>query len=82
MCFPDGYLSYLEFQEKLARINAWQIVVILNQCYSGQFTEIVTILDNTVVVSQTCEVGSGFFYNSKTIRWKHRVWPFVKCMFD
>jgi hypothetical protein len=37
MKFPDGNLSYLEFQEILGRIKGKQIVVILNQCFSGQF---------------------------------------------
>jgi hypothetical protein len=82
MCFPDGCLSYLEFQEALRRIRARQIVVILNQCYSGQFTEMAAVLDNTVVVSQAGEVGIGFFCNYKTKRWQHPVWPFVKCLFD
>ena len=82
MKFPDGSLSYLQFQEILVRIKAKQIIVILNQCYSGQFTEIATNVDNTVIVSETDEVGIAFYNKRKTKRWKHRVWPFVKCMFD
>lgn len=82
MCFPDGDLTYLELQEKLAAIHAAQIVVILNQCYSGQFTDMATALDHTVVVSQTGEVGVGFFCNRRTDRGENTVWPFVKCLFE
>ena len=82
MNFPDGSLSYLQFQEILGRIKAKQIIVILNQCYSGQFTEIATYVDNTVIVSETDEVGIAFNNKRKTKRWKYGVWPFVKCMFD
>jgi hypothetical protein len=82
MSFPDGQLSYLEFQERLGRIKAGQIVLILNQCYSGQFTEIATKLDKTVVVSETGEVGIAFFSNRNTERWNYKVWPYVKCIFD
>jgi hypothetical protein len=82
MIFPDGSMSYIQFQEILGRIKAKQIIVILNQCYSGQFTEITTIVDNTVIVSETDEVGIAFYSKRKTKRWKYEVWPFVKCMFD
>jgi hypothetical protein len=82
MIFPDGSMSYIQFQEILGRIKAKQIIVILNQCYSGQFTEITTIVDNTVIVSETDEVGIAFYSKRKTKRWKYEVWPFVKCIFD
>jgi len=82
MNFPDGSLSYIQFQEILDRIKAKQIIVILNQCYSGQFTEIATNVDNTVIVSETDEVGIAFYSKRKTKRWEYGVWPFVKCMFD
>jgi hypothetical protein len=82
MSFPDGQLSYLEFQDRLKRIKAGQIVVILNQCYLGQFTEITSKLDNTVVVSETEDVELAFFSNRKTKSWDSIVWPYVKCMFD
>ena len=82
MNFPDGPLSYSQFQVILGRIKAKQIIVILSQCYSGQFTEIATNVDNTVIVSETEEVGIAFFSNRKTKRWQYGVWPFVKCMFD
>ena len=82
MSFPDGPLSYLQFQESLGRIKARQIIVILSQCYSGQFTEIATVLDNTVVVSETEEVGIAFSINRKAKSWKDKAWPFVKCIFD
>ena len=79
MGFPDGVLSYLEFQQRLARIKAKQIVVILNQCFSGQFADIPLRLDNTLVVSQS---DLAFHQTRKTLRWKHDEWPFVKCLFD
>ena len=82
MSFPDGPMSYLEFQEKLGRIRAKQIVVILNQCYSGEFTKIANKLDNTVVISETEEVGIGFTLKRRTKRWEYNEWPFVKCIFD
>ena len=82
MSFPDGPLSYLEFQELLGRIKARQIIVILSQCYSGQFVEITTKLANTVVVSETEEVGIAFTTNRTVKIWNHEVWPFVKCIFD
>ena len=55
MKFPDSDLSYLEFQEILGRIKAKQIVVILNQCFSGQFSDIAMGLDKTVVITETKE---------------------------
>jgi hypothetical protein len=82
MSFPDGPLSYLDFQELLERIKARQIIVILSQCYSGQFTEITTKLANTVVVSETGEVGIAFSTKQRVEIWNHEVWPFVKCIFD
>ena len=82
MCFPDGSMSYLEFQEKLGRIKGKQIVVILNQCFSGEFTNIAHKLDNTVVISETAEVGIAFTLKRGTKRWEHNEWSFVKCICD
>ena len=79
MIFPDGVLSYFDFQESLARIKAKQIIIILNQCFSDQFGDIVLKLDNTVVVSQT---GFAIHQTGKTLKWKNDEWPFVKCLFD
>ena len=79
MIFPDGVLTCLEFQERLARIKAKQIVVILNQCFSGQFTDMALKLSNTVVISQT---DFAMHQSRKTLKWKHNEWPFVKCLFD
>jgi hypothetical protein len=82
MRFPDGSMSYLEFQEKLGRIKAKQIVVILNQCFSGEFTKIADKLDNTVVISETEEVGIAFTLKRSSKRWRYNEWPFVKCICD
>ena len=82
MSFPDGPLSYLEFQEFLRRIKVRQIIVILSQCYSGHFVEITTKCANTVVISDTEEVGIAFTTNRMVKIWNHEVWPFVKCIFD
>lgn len=82
MKFPDGSLSYLQLSHIFSRIKAKQIVLILSQCYSGQFTEIATHINNVVIVSETDEVGIAFFDKRKSKRWKYEVWPFVKCLFD
>jgi hypothetical protein len=82
MCFPDGSMSYLEFQEKLGRIRAKQIVVILNQCFSGEFTNITNKLGNTAVISETGEVGIAFTLKPTTKRWEYNEWSFVKCICD
>jgi hypothetical protein len=82
MNFPDGQLSCFEFQELLGRIGAKQVVIILNQCFCGQFSDIVTALPKTVVVTQTSGVEHGFYQTRKTMIWKHKEWPFVKCFFD
>lgn len=82
MCFPDGSMSYIEFQEKLGRIRAKQIVVILNQCFSGEFTNITNKLGNTVVISETGEVGIAFTLKPTTKRWEYNEWSFVKCICD
>jgi hypothetical protein len=82
MCFPDGYLSYLELQIILKKIEAKQIILILNQCYSGQFTRISDHLENTVVISQTEDVGYAFRSQRTPKKWENEVWPFVKCIFD
>ncbi len=82
MNFPDGDLSYLEFEESLGKIKAKQIIVVLSQCFAGQFVDITMNLKNTVVISETGESGLAFNQTRKTIRWQHDVWPFVKCLFD
>ena len=82
MNFPDGNLSCFEFQEILGRIKGKQIVIILNQCFCGQFTDIAMNLHKTVVVSETRETELAINQTRKTIRWKHNEWPFVKCFFD
>ena len=82
MKFPDGNLSYLEFQEILGRIKGKQIVVILNQCFSGQFLEIAMSLKNTVVITETRETQLAINQTRETVRWKYEEWPFVKCLFD
>lgn len=82
MRFPDGSMSDLEFQEKLGRIRAKQIVVILNQCFSGGFTNIANKLDNTVIISETEEVGIAFTLKRSSKRWRYNEWPFVKCICD
>jgi len=79
MIFPDGVLTCLEFQKRLAGIKAKQIVVILNQCFSGQFADIALKLNNTVIISLT---DYAIHQTRKTLRWKHDEWPFVKCLFD
>jgi hypothetical protein len=82
MQFPDGELSCLEFQELLGSIKAKQIVVILNQCFSGQFADIAKNLDRTVVITETKETEFAINQTRDTLRWKHNEWPFVKCIFD
>ena len=82
MKFPDGNLSYLEFQEILGRIKGKQIVVILNQCFSGQFVDIAMSLKNTVVIAETRETQLAINQTRETVRWKYEEWPFVKCLFD
>ena len=79
MLFPDGVLNCFDFQESLVRIKAKQIIIILNQCFSDQFGDIVLKLDNTVVVSQT---GLAIRQTRETLKWKNDEWPFVKCLFD
>lgn len=82
MLFPDGCLSCTEFEARLARIRAKQIVVILNQCFSGAFADISDRLDNTVVISETGEVGVAFVRKTSGKKLSHKVWPFVRCLFD
>ena len=82
MRFPDGDLSYLEFQEILEKIKGKQIIVILNQCFAGRFTEIAMSLDNTVIITETEESEVAIKVKRRTLRWKHDEWPFVKCIFD
>lgn len=82
MQFPDGNLSWIELREMLMGINGKQIVLILNQCYSGQFTNIALKLENMVIVTETNEIEIALNQNRKTIRWKHDEWPFVRCLFD
>ena len=59
-----------------------QIILILNQCYSGQFTRISDNLENIVVISQTEDVGYAFRSQRTPEKWEHEAWPFVKCIFD
>jgi hypothetical protein len=82
MRFPDGNLSYLEFHKILEKIRGKQIIIILNQCFAGQFADIALSLDKTVVITETSETELAINDIRKTVRWKHDVWPFVKCFFD
>jgi hypothetical protein len=82
MKFPDGDLSHLEFQKILKNINGKQIIVILNQCFAGQFTDIAEAVNNAVIITETGEAEVAFNTKRKTLRWKHTEWPFVKCIFD
>lgn len=82
MNFPDGCLSSFEFMEIIKIINAKQIVIILNQCFCGQFADIAITTPNVVVVCETKETEFAIHESRKTVRWKHREWPFVKCLFD
>jgi hypothetical protein len=82
MRFPDGDLSHFEFQEILEKIKGKQIIVILNQCFAGRFTDIAMSLDNTVIITETEESEMAIKLKRKTLRWKHDEWPFVKCLFD
>ena len=82
MRFPDGNLSYFDFQEILEQIRGKQIIVILNQCFAGQFTDIAMSLDKVVVITETRETQMAINNTRKTLRWQHDEWPFVKCIFD
>lgn len=82
MIFSDGDLSHLQFGKILKNINAKQIIVILNQCFSGMFTEITLRLDNTIVITETSDVEVAIKIRRKTLKWRHDEWPFVKCLFD
>ncbi len=82
MRFPDGDLSHMEFQEVLGQIRGKQIIVILNQCFAGKFTDIALHLENTVIITETDELEIAVKIKRKTIRWSHDEWPFVKCILD
>jgi hypothetical protein len=82
MNFPDGDLTCFEFEKSLKKIAAKQMVVILNQCFCGQFTDITLNIHNVVVVCETKENELAIHDQRKTVRWKHNEWPFVKCFFD
>jgi hypothetical protein len=82
MNFSDGCLSSLELVEILKKISAKQIVIILNQCFCGQFADITLTIPNAVVVSQTKESEVAINESRKTVRWNFNEWPFVKCLFD
>jgi hypothetical protein len=82
MRFPDGDLSHLEFQMILEKIKGKQIIVILNQCFAGRFTDIAMSLDNTIIITETEESEMAIKLKRRTLRWKHDEWPFVKCIFD
>jgi hypothetical protein len=82
MNFPDGCLSSFELMEILAKIRAKQIVIILNQCFCGQFSGISLTIPNTVVISETKEKELAINESRKTVIWNYNEWPFVKCLFD
>jgi hypothetical protein len=82
MCFPDGPLSTFELQNRLKNIKAKQIILILNQCFSGGFTDIANNIKNVVVISETDCIGLGFFSKRNIEKYKVSVWPFVKCLVD
>ncbi len=82
MRFPDGDLSHMRFQEILSEINGKQIIVILNQCFAGKFTDIALHLENTVIITETDELEMAVKVKRKTIRWSHDEWPFVRCILD
>jgi hypothetical protein len=82
MNFPDGRLSSFEFMEIIKKINAKQIVIILNQCFCGQFADISINIPNVLVVSETKGTEVAVHESRKTVRWQHKEWPFIKCLFD
>jgi hypothetical protein len=82
MIFSDGDLSNLEFEKILTNLKAKQIIIILNQCFSGAFTDIALRLDNTVIITETGDTEMALKQNRKTSQWEHDEWPFVKCLFD
>jgi hypothetical protein len=82
MQFPDGDLSHMKFQKILSGINGKQIIVILNQCFAGRFTDIALRLENTVIITETDELEMAVKIKRKTIKWRHDEWPFVKCILD
>jgi hypothetical protein len=82
MRFPDGDLCQMEFKEILSEINGKQIIVVLNQCFAGKFTDIALRLDNTVIITETDDLEVAVKIKRKTIRWNHDEWPFVKCILD
>jgi hypothetical protein len=82
MEFPDGELSHLELQALLEKIKGKQIIVILNQCFAGKFTDIALRLENTVIITETDELEIAINVKRKTVRWAHDEWPFVKCILD
>jgi len=82
MIFSDGDLSHLQFGKILKKLKAKQIIVILNQCFSGMFTEITLRLNNTIVITETSDIEIAIKIERKTIKWSYDEWPFVKCLFD
>lgn len=82
MNFSDSCLSSFDLVEILKKLNAKQIVIILNQCFGGQFADITLTIPNAVVVSQTKESEVAINEYRKTVRWNFNEWPFVKCLFD
>ena len=82
MRFPDGDLCNMEFQKILDEINGKQIIVILNQCFAGKFTDMALHLENTVIITETDELEIAVKIKRKTINWSHDEWPFVKCILD
>jgi len=82
MQLSDGTIDPIELQTKLDKIDARHIMLILSQCYSGQFTEIADNVDNVVVVTETDALGYAIHQTQMKTGWKYEVWPFVKCLFD
>lgn len=80
MVFPDEYLTYLELQKKMKEIKAKQQILILNQCFAGQFTNIAMEIDHAVVISETSDIEIAF--TKKDDGSKDGLWPFVKCICD
>ncbi|MCG2718181.1 MAG: hypothetical protein L6408_05025 [Nanoarchaeota archaeon] len=82
MELPDGeIIADFEFKEYLKNIKAKEIIVILNQCYSGGFNDITKDLDNTVVITESTKSEQAFKWLAGDTM-KYSEWPFVRLIFD
>jgi hypothetical protein len=80
MQFQDGIWTYLEFADRMKKINSNISLVVLNQCYAEEFVKVSQIVENTIIITETASYE--FAFNMPKTQDGTDIWEFVACIFE